>query len=65
MCSPFRGLSVLHVSDLADTWAWSHPAGLLPGLRWSEQYKPSSFLPSAKILCVKLPIPVFFPALSK
>ena len=61
MCSPFRGLSVLlHESDLADAGSGVTQQVWLPGLQWSEQYKPSSFFPSAKILSIKLLLPVFF-----
>lgn len=39
---------------------WSRPAGLLPGLQLPEQYEPSWCVPSAKILPIKLLLPVFF-----
>ena len=60
MCSPFRGLSVLHESDLADAGSGVTQQVWLPGLQWSEQYEPFSFFPPAKILSMKLLLPVFF-----
>ena len=59
MCSPFRGLSVLHESDLADAGSGVTQQVWLPGLQWSEQYEPFSFFPSAKILSIKLLLPFF------
>ena len=60
LSAPLLGACVLHESDLADAGSGVTQQVWLPGLQLSEQYELSSFFLSAKILSIKLLLPVFF-----